>query len=100
MGSSAGVQVEISDIDQSDLAFARRQLAHAHTLCFHTRCIPDGYGTIFCDHLVGKPLDAHELLVANRLTLQINTRAFFSQMKGYRRIVEEMDECCREHVLT
>ena len=90
MSSSAGVQIEVADVDQSQLIALGRNLAHAHTVRLFQCDKANLHRTIFGNNFVGQALRSLQLLRRDGICREVDGAALISHVKRNRREVMQL----------
>ena len=100
VGASAGVQVEVADVDEAQLfADGGRNLADSHGARFVGSGEANLDGTVFGDDFVRQPLGGFNLLWVDLLGREIDGAVVVAHVKRHGREAVELFEGCREDVL-
>src|ERR1041385_4933696 len=100
MCPTAGRKIEISDINQTQVAgLLRRKFTQAELPRFFQRHKTDSYRTVFSNHLIGQPLGLLCLRRGKAGGFKINGAALFTHVEADGGHIKELNESGGEHML-
>src|SRR6266404_202428 len=100
MRAAAWSQIEISDLNHSQLAFAGRLFAQRQRRCLFRRDLADLDRTTLPDDLIGKIYGLLDSLIRRIVERDIDLAFVFKHTKATRRRGEQPDEGRGKNVLT
>src|SRR6266705_2900701 len=100
MRAAARSQIEIVDLNHSELAFTRRFFAQRQSRGLFRRHLPNRHWPIFPNDLIGKIDGLLNSLVGRIVKRDIDLAFVLKHAKAVRRRVEQLNERGRENVLT
>ena len=100
MRPSAGIQIEIANVDQAQiLALGGRDLAYAHGARLIRRGETNLHSPVFCDDFVGQSLHRQQLFRADGAGREVDGTVLVAHVERYRRHVIQLLEGRRQHML-
>ncbi len=100
MGTAAGIQVEVLDINEPQLgALRRRNLAHAHGPRFIGGGKANSHRPVVEDNFVGQLLGRRDLRGRERVGREIDGATLIAHVKRHSCKTVELFKCGRQHVL-